>query len=381
MPDHPVLRQVAEEMERFDRVAQIVDRAWKFVYISSGMWRAANDGVVIPEMYGMGHIRREIELKFAPNTPESGRTWWRMTAPYMRYTLEPGTPEFEDAFASTAPRAAEVEPKPPPPVWGFESSFNPDALPGGAVQHLVSFRLDDYDGQFIGVLDVSWPAVSGIVTQFLAHGDAAMYERMAALRTPHRCRAALLFCDIEASGELSRRLSSRAYFELIRSVTSAIDEAVASRGGIVGKHAGDGASAFFNVADFGGSESDASRAAIEAAREVRGALATVEVAGRPIAINCGLHWGGTIVMGQVADRGRLEITALGDEVNEAARIEAVARAGISLASKDLLERLEPDDAAELGIDPEGIAYRTVAELEGSSGKAVRDAGTIPVAEV
>ena len=48
--------------------------------------------------------------------------------------------------------------------------------------------------------------------------------------------------------------------------------------------------------------------------------------------------------GSVATRGRLEVTALGDQMNEGARIEAVATGGAVLASKDLIERLDAQDA-------------------------------------
>lgn len=379
MPEHPVLRQFADEMERLDRVAQILDRNWRFVYLSSELWRFANGGKVLDEVYEMGHIRREVETRIAPVTPEEQSVWWRMTAPYMRYSLEPGTPEFLNAFGPMAERAAHIEPKPPPRIWSFENKFEGAYLDGA--QHLVSFRIDDDDGSFLGVLEISWPATPARVNWLLSVGDAGMYRRMAAMTEPHRCPSALLFCDIEASGELSRRLSSMAYFELIRAVTTGVDKSVADHGGIVGKHAGDGASAFFSARDFEGSESAACRAAVETARAVRRSVAAIDAGGDPVALNCGIHWGGTIVMGQVSEGGRLEVTALGDEVNEAARIEAVAKGGIALASKDLIERLDPGDAEALGLDPGALAYRTVASLEGAGEKAVRDAGAIPVTEV
>ena len=56
-------------------------------------------------------------------------------------------------------------------------------------------------------------------------------------------QAAVLFADLEASGVLSRHLSSRGYFELIRDLTDLIDSSVIARDGITGKHAGDGRSA------------------------------------------------------------------------------------------------------------------------------------------
>jgi class 3 adenylate cyclase len=77
--------------------------------------------------------------------------------------------------------------------------------------------------------------------------------------------------------------------------------------------------------------------------------------------------------------GRLEVTALGDEVNEGARLQQAARDGQVLVSKSLVERLSIGDAAKLGIDPDRISYRAVAELPSVDDKTVRDAGTIAVA--
>lgn len=95
-------------------------------------------------------------------------------------------------------------------------------------------------------------------------------------------------------------------------------------------------------------------------------------------MNVGVHWRGALYLGQVVTGGRLEVTALGDEVNEAVRIQRSGRDGALLASKSLLERLEPDDAAALELDPDRIRYRTLAELEGAP-KARRDAGSVAVA--
>jgi class 3 adenylate cyclase len=86
-------------------------------------------------------------------------------------------------------------------------------------------------------------------------------------------------------------------------------------------------------------------------------------------------------MGQVVTGGRLEVTALGDEVNECARIQETARDGTVLASKPLVERLDSEHAERIGIDPDTVAYTTVAELPDVPEKAVRDAGSIPVTAV
>ena len=52
----------------------------------------------------------------------------------------------------------------------------------------------------------------------------------------------------------------------------------------------------------------------------------------------GLHWGTTLYIGQITTVGRTEVTALGDEVNECARIEACATGGRTLASKHLIDQ-------------------------------------------
>ena len=50
----------------------------------------------------------------------------------------------------------------------------------------------------------------------------------------------------------------------------------------------------------------------------------------------GLHWGSTLYVGAITTEGRFEVTALGDQVNEAARIEACASGGRALASRSWL---------------------------------------------
>ncbi len=177
-------------------------------------------------------------------------------------------------------------------------------------------------------------------------------------------------------------MSSVAYFKLVRRLWMGIDHIVAQETGIIGKHAGDGASAFFLVDDLG-APSAAAAAAIRAARRMHeiGEEVFAEVLDSECMMRIGIHWGGSLFMGQLVPGGRLDVTALGDEVNEAARVEETAEAGQTLVTKQLLERLTPEDAAKLGVDLEKITYQTVAEHPEASEKAVRDAGGIPVTSV
>jgi len=75
------------------------------------------------------------------------------------------------------------------------------------------------------------------------------------------------------------------------------------------------------------------------------------------------------------------VTALGDDVNNAARIEACATGGRILASKELIERLDPVDAAALGIDLSGVSYTQLADLDTVTDKARRDAPAIAVCDL
>jgi class 3 adenylate cyclase len=220
-------------------------------------------------------------------------------------------------------------------------------------------------------------------------GDRAMHERMAALVQPGQRSLAVLYADLEGSGSLSRRLASPVYFRLVRDIRTALEAAVAECGGIVGKHAGDGVTALF-LSEQLGCESAAARAALETARSLpasaHDAAASLADEGLPVDVDgCRLkvavHWGPSLFVGQVATQGRLEISALGDEMNEAARIEQAAQGDQVLASKPLLERLGEDDASALSLDPRRVAYRALAEIEGVSEKAKRDAGSIAVADV
>jgi class 3 adenylate cyclase len=86
-------------------------------------------------------------------------------------------------------------------------------------------------------------------------------------------------------------------------------------------------------------------------------------------------------MGRINTRGRSEVNALGDEMNETARIEACASGGRALASKSIIERLDQADTARVGLDHRHLTYTPLAELATATDKARRDAPSIAVCEV
>jgi class 3 adenylate cyclase len=246
-------------------------------------------------------------------------------------------------------------------------------------------RLHDDAGHLVGTVVISKPAVGmAVLARITAMGDLRHFERMERVAKPARRSAAVLFADLEASSPLSRRLSTASYFALGRRIARFADRCVIDAGGLVGRHVGDGVVAFF-LAETAGSESAAARSCIQAAHGLREAMSEVasrsELDPEELIMRFGLHWGATLYVGQIATSGRTEVTALGDEVNEGARIEACATGGRALASKALMERLDPADAAELDLDPDRITYKPLADLPTATEKARRDAPAIAVCEV
>jgi class 3 adenylate cyclase len=190
--------------------------------------------------------------------------------------------------------------------------------------------------------------------------------------------------DLQASSLLARRLSTAQFFAFGRRLVRAADRCIIDTGGIVGRHIGDGVMAYFLV-ETTGSESAAAKACLTAARALRDTLAEVAmrsgIAESELSLRFGLHWGATLYIGRILTAGRSEVTALGDEVNEAARIEGCATGGRILASKALVERLSRADADALGLDIGHTTYTPLAELATATDKARRDAPLVAVCEV
>lgn len=215
-------------------------------------------------------------------------------------------------------------------------------------------------------------------------GDADHFERMMGVSSARRRPGAVLMADLESSSQLSRRLSTATYFDLGRRLVRVADRCIVDNGGLVGRHVGDGIAAFF-LEEHLGTEAAAARACVTAARDLAARLPGVAersgLAPDDVNVRFGLHWGATLHVGNITSAGRTEVTALGDEANEAARIEACATGGRMLASKALLERLAATDAAELGLDPSRVTYTPLGQFATATDKARRDAPSLSVYDI
>lgn len=388
LPEHPELRELALAIECAGMAGEILDTGFRCVFLSSESARLLElSAQEASSLYGMSIIQRnsETDVDIMRTTEESATAWLRHNLPIMRYYLEPDDPRFDGVFGVLRDAAARVRPvEVPPRAWHDTVAHPPDLRIRRSMlsdTNHVHVRINDDEGRILGILWLYRGTLPESLLLRLGRGDERLFERMDRVSEPGRRAAGILFADLEASGDLSRRLSSRGYFGLIRDLTDLIDSSVIVREGIIGKHAGDGGSALFLAADFHGSESAAARAVIEAARAIRSGADNLGPNDVSVKLNMGVHWGATLMVGQLATRGRLEVTALGDQMNEAARLEAAAKDGAILASKDLIERLDTADARVTGIDPDAIAYTPLGELDGATEKAIRDAGAIPVAEI
>lgn len=381
----PLVQAVVDELEKTRWAAMFLDPDYSLVWVSEEMKNLVGERDA--ERLGIG--RHVIEAWMSETwlpviTPQSQYESFLTQLPYVMSSTSK-----EDIKKMLGPELAplidDMEAAEPLPVHVNEFEYVAEGFKPTKVRGLT-LRLHDHGGELLGILMIYGSALPARILALVARGDEGMFMRMANLVRPGRRQAAVLFADLQESGVLSRRLPSAAYFRLIARLTDAIDQVVIDQIGVVGKHAGDGVTAYF-LADDLGSSSTAAAASIKAARSISEVAAevvkdvieetdTAEVA--DLCVNVGVHWGGTLYMGQLVTGGRLEITALGDNVNECARIQETARDGQVLVSKNLIEHLTEEDSADLGLDPDILIYRTLAELPSASEKAKRDAGTLPV---
>ncbi|NNE12021.1 MAG: adenylate/guanylate cyclase domain-containing protein [Ilumatobacter sp.] len=259
--------------------------------------------------------------------------------------------------------------------------------PAGSRPRMVvtATRIRRPDGELAGTVLVQKPALSMMTLATLgAMGDPGHLERQQEVAAARRRPGAILFADLESSTPLAKRLSTTSYFSLGRRMTRMADRSIVETGGITGRHSGDGVVAFF-LAEHLGSESGAARACVEAARTLRSAMPGIaERSGltpEELTMRFGLHWGSTLYVGLISTVGRTEVTALGDDVNDAARIEPCATGGRILASKALVERLARSDSHEIGLDLDRITYIQLGDLPAATEKARRDAPSLAVCEL
>jgi class 3 adenylate cyclase len=390
LPEDPALAEVAGALRDAGHWGWVADDRWHVVYATDELRLTFGAGVELApwaigeHLFGSESMSASRRWRFGANTAELNRMLFSFLGGWVLADTPGGRDELREIVdPSLRDMVDRLSPADPAAVSGKGG-----ALGFAEIQvdvPVVAMRIRDAAGRLAGTVMISKPA-AGMATlgAMASMADLGHLQRMQSVSRPARRPAAVLFADLEASSPLARRLSTASYFALGRRLVRAADQCVIDEGGLVGRHVGDGVAAFF-LAESAGSESGAARSCIAAARALRSAIDDVatrsELPPEDVVMRFGLHWGSTLYVGNITTAGRGEVTALGDEVNEAARIEACASGGRTLASKELIERLESEDAAVLGLDPGRITYTTLADLGTATEKARRDAPAIAVCDV
>ncbi len=169
---------------------------------------------------------------------------------------------------------------------------------------------------------------------------------------------AILFVDMRGFTSLSERGLSFDIVYLLNRYLDAMAHEVRAAGGQVDKFIGDAVMAIFGI---GAGGRAGSLAAMKAAAGMGRALDKLNAEfaaslGQPLRIGIGIH-AGPVILGRVGEAGGREaatITALGDTVNTASRLESMARdcGGVVVVSNAV--------ARAAGLDPERLKSDEVA---------------------
>jgi adenylate cyclase len=153
----------------------------------------------------------------------------------------------------------------------------------------------------------------------------------------------VLFADVRGSTGIAEGRSAREFRGLLQTFYEICSSAVDRHGGIVDKFMGDGTMALFLPVTAGQAHA---RQALGAARAILARVARSPLAAGGVGVGCGVHTGAMFV-GTTGTGDRLDFSALGDTVNVAARLGALAGAGEVLAGRAAWEA-----SGEDGLRPE-----------------------------
>lgn len=141
----------------------------------------------------------------------------------------------------------------------------------------------------------------------------------------------MLFADVRGSTGLAEGMSPSAFSALINRFYRASTGVLFRSNALVEKLIGDGVTAFF-VPGIAGPEH--ANVAIEAARSILRVTGHEDPSGPWIPVGVGVHTGIAFVGAVASEDGVVDITALGDAVNTAARLGSEARQGEVIVSEE-----------------------------------------------
>jgi len=276
LPEHPVLAEVANALNRAGVWGQVFDRGYRLVYMTDEL-RLSNGDLteMIPVplgafVFGTEYTDAWLGWPGGGWSIDAPRDFFSAVGPWAVVDAPGGREELREVVD---PRLRDILDELPPEecstafAYVSSSSLMGSKVPVG-VKVFVE-RIRNERGEIVGIVVQVMTAVGmSTVGAVAGLGDLGHFERMQRVAAAGRRPAAILFADLEGSSSLSRRLSTASYFALGRRLVRAADECVIDAGGLVGRHVGDGVVAFF-LAETAGSESAAARSCISAARALR----------------------------------------------------------------------------------------------------------------
>jgi adenylate cyclase len=164
----------------------------------------------------------------------------------------------------------------------------------------------------------------------------------------------MFFADIRGSTALAEKIEPKVFSELINRFYVVSTRVLSHTGAMIEKLAGDEVTAIF-VPGLAGE--GYAQVAVDAARELLRETGHADADGPWVPVGVGLHSGVAFVGSVGRPDGIMEVAALGDVPNTAARLTAQAGTGEILASEEML-RLA-------GVDMEGLERRQLT-LKGRS---------------
>lgn len=133
---------------------------------------------------------------------------------------------------------------------------------------------------------------------------------------------AILFADIRGFTAFSEALPPYDVIHVLNRYFNRVDKVISRNGGYINNYMGDGLMALFGVEDPTGAPFRAVKAGLEMLEAVEGLRPYLQAQYRTnFRIGIGVHYG-EVVVGTVGAAGKAALTAIGDAVNFASRIEA-----------------------------------------------------------
>ena len=206
------------------------------------------------------------------------------------------------------------------------------------------------------------------LARYMAPG---MVDLLAAMDEPfgpaRQQSVAVMFADIVGFTRIAAEQPPEQVFALLRGFHARAAGAVFANHGTLDKFTGDGMMATFGTPSQG--PRDASNA-LACARALLRSIrdwnqARLDAGDTPVEVAVGLHHG-PVLLGNIGDERRLEFAVIGDTVNVASRLEALARplaAGI-VASGDLVDMAQREGGAETEATLEGLEPREPQPIRG-----------------